>query len=108
MCGRSLETSITMEKITAAPPRLAPTFGVRLGNVALAGVLAFFGVFQMVKVIDALRDRDTVLAVYQTLIGLSTFIMVMLVISRRPPVSRDAGWCLRRHREGQGPPLQHV
>ncbi len=81
-----------MQEITTAPPRIANTFGDRLGNVALGAVLAFSGAFQVVKVVEAIRAGDSVLALYQTLIGLSTFVMVFLVISRRPAVSRAAGW----------------
>lgn len=89
---RSMEMNSTMEAIEPAPSRTVPNLGEKLGNVALAAVLAFSGAFQMMKVVEALRDGDHILALYQTLIGLSTFIMVLLVVIRRPALSRDAGW----------------
>jgi protein-S-isoprenylcysteine O-methyltransferase Ste14 len=81
-----------MNRLNLRPQWDRTRFLNRLANVSLSVFLGLSGFFQLVRLVHALRDGDSVLALYQGLIGLSSVIMATLVLTRKPAVTKDAAW----------------
>lgn len=62
-----------------------------LANAGLGSFLVLAGLIQLASIINALRDGGQVLALYTTLICLSSMIMAVLVLIRKPPVAKGEG-----------------